>query len=380
MTTKFGTLTAMLLAGALALAPASAASAIDVGETVTFSGNTITWTNGWIDHSLNQSTGNMLFLCATSVADSACEFGQNLVAVTARDGATSFTVCNTFNGALTLGTTYKARIVKYTTVSSWNEVAVGQIVANLPCAGGSSPAPSSNPAAAPEVERFGEPAVGVALQGAVGGLVEGTPVSFTGTSMKTGANYILTVNSDPVILAEGVIAEGGRISGLPRLPALPPGTHTLRLTTTGWDGSTLVISQVFVVGEDGRFTAINDPAGSVNPAEEEERLAYTGVSSNNLPWWALSMLSLGILLVLYSARAQRMASRPELLEALREARDPWEILSRPIRVPGIDYAPSQAVSSDQVPSLGEAMRELDLAFSKMIVDQLAKMGMSAQKA
>jgi hypothetical protein len=30
--------------------------------------------------------------------------------------------------------------------------------------------------------------------------------------------------------------------------------------------------------------------------------------------------------------------------------------------------------------LGEAMRELDLAFSKMIVDQLAKMGMSAKKA
>jgi hypothetical protein len=222
--------------------------------------------------------------------------------------------------------------------------------------------------------------MGVALQGTVGGLVEGTPVSFTGTSMKTGANYILTVNSNPVILAEGVIAEGGRISGLPRLPALPPGTHTLRLTTTGWDGSTLVISQVFVVGEDGRFTAINDPAGSVNPAEEEERLAYTGVSSTSLPWWALSMLSLGILLVLYSARAQQMASRPELLDALRDARDPWEILSTPIRVPGIDYVPSRAVSSDQAPSLGEAMRELDLAFSKMIVDQLAKMGMSAKKA
>jgi hypothetical protein len=378
VTKRFGALVSMLLAGALAFAPASAASAIDVGETVTFSGNTITWTNGWVDHSRDQANGNLLFLCPISVAASACQFGQSLVAVTARDGDTSFTVCRTFNGSIVLGTTYTARIVKYTTVSSFREVASGQVTANEPCSGGSS---SSAPASsAPEVERFGEPAMGVALQGTVGGLVEGTPVSFTGTSMKTGANYILTVNSNPVILAEGVIAEGGRISGLPRLPALPPGTHTLRLTTTGWDGSTLVISQVFVVGEDGRFTAINDPVGSVNPAEEEERLAYTGVSSSNLPWWALSMLSLGILLVLYSARAQQMALRPELLQALRDARDPWEILSTPIRVPGIDYSPSQAVSSDQVPSLGEAMRELDLAFSKMIVDQLAKIGMAAHKA
>jgi hypothetical protein len=367
----------MLLAGALAFAPASAASAIDVGETVTFSGNTITWTNGWVDHSRDQANGNLLFLCPISVAAASCEFGQSLVAVTARDGDTSFTLCRTFNGSIVLGTTYTARIVKYTTVSSFREVASGQVTPNEPCSGGSSSAPASS---APEVDRFGEPAMGLALQGTVGALVEGTPVSFTGTSMKTGANYILTVNSNPVILAEGVIAEGGRISGLPRLPALPPGTHTLRLTTIGWDGSTLVISQVFVVGEDGRFTAIDDPVGSVNPAEEEERLAYTGVSSSNLPWWALSMLSLGILLVLYSARAQQMASRPELLEALRAARDPWEILSTPIRVPGIDYVPSQAVSSDQAPSLGEAMRELDLAFSKMIVDQLAKMGMSAKKA
>jgi len=237
----------------------------------------------------------------------------------------------------------------------------------------SGPAPF-DPATAPP------PAAGLALQASVGSRVENSPVSFTGTTMKSGTTYILTVNSDPIVLDQGVIGADGRINGTPRLPALPPGTHTLRLTTTGWDGSKLTLSQVFVVGADGRFTAINDPVGSVTPAEEEERLAYTGVSSSNLPWWALSMLSLGVLLVLYSARAQQMALRPELLEALRDARDPWEILSTPIRVPGIDYSPSQAVSSDQVPSLGEAMRELDLAFSKMIVDQLAKIGMAAHKA
>jgi len=237
----------------------------------------------------------------------------------------------------------------------------------------SGPAPF-DPATAPP------PAAGLALQASVGSRVENSPVSFTGTTMKSGTTYILTVNSDPIVLDQGVIGADGRINGTPRLPALPPGTHTLRLTTTGWDGSKLTLSQVFVVGADGRFTSINDPVGSVTPAKADERLAYTGVSSSNLPWWALSMLSLGILLVLYSARAQQMALRPEHLQALRDARDPWEILSTPIRVPGIDYSPSQAVSSDQVPSLGEAMRELDLAFSKMIVDQLAKIGMAAQKA
>jgi hypothetical protein len=369
--TRFRALTSIFVAAMLAVAPAGAASAISPGEIVTFSGNVVSWTNGWVDHSRDQVNGNLMFICDDTVLDAACTFGGHRVAWNLRDGDTQATVCSTFDGSLTPGTRYKVRIVKHVS-SVPTEVAVGFITHAACGSGGGSGSSSSGPAAA-VVERFGTPAVGVALQASVGRLVEGTPVSFTANSMKTGSTYVLTVNSNPVILAEGVIADNGRISGLPRLPALPPGTHTLRLTTTGWDGSTAVISQVFVVGEDGRFTEINDPVGSVGaPATEPRTLPSTGVESTVLPWWALVMVSLGALLVLYSVRAQHMARRPEFLEALRNARTPWEVLATPIRVPGIDYSPSAVDSDAQALSLGEALRELDVAFSRIIIQQLAR--------
>lgn len=387
MARRLGALTSIALAATLALAPAGAASAIIPGEVVTFSGNVVSWTNGWVDHSRDQANGNLMFVCAASVAvNEDCTFGSNsLGAITFGDGDTQATVCFTFNGALVPGTVYKVRIVKHVS-SVPTQVAVGFITHAACVSGGGSAPPSAPPSApsepaAPIVERFGTPAVGVALQASVGSAVEGTAVSFTGYSMKTDSTYLLTVNSDPVILAEGVIAENGRITGLPRLPALPPGTHTLRLTTTGWDGSTAVISQVFVVGEDGRFTEINDPVGSVGaPAAKPATLPSTGVESTVLPWWALVMVSLGALLVLYSARAQHMASRPEFREALRNARTPWEVLATPIRVPGISYSPSGVVPEAPALSMSEALRELDVAFSRIIVVQIARVGELSSRA
>jgi hypothetical protein len=216
----------------------------------------------------------------------------------------------------------------------------------------------------------------MALQAAVGSMVEGTPVSFTGVAMKAGSTYVLQVNSEPIILATGTIAEGGRISGLPRLPALPPGTHTLRLTTTGSDGSSLTITQVFVVGEDGRFVSIGDAAGSVSgtPDETRDRLAYTGVQSSALPWWALVFSLMGLVLLAYSVRARRMLASPDFAQALLAARTPWEILATPISVPGVDYVPGSQASSAPIANLGASIRELDLAFSKMIALQIERFG------
>jgi hypothetical protein len=215
----------------------------------------------------------------------------------------------------------------------------------------------------------------MALQASVGSTVEGTQVSFTGVAMKTGSTYVLQVNSEPVILARGTIADGGTISGLPRLPALPPGTHTLRLTTTGSDGSSLTIVQVFVVGEDGRFVSISDPVGSATSARD--RLAYTGIAPSVLPWWALMSLLLGLLLLAYSIRATRMISRPELAQAIRDARTPWEILATPIAVPGIDYAPRADTPANAPVTLGAAIRELDLAISTLIAHHIERFGMPA---
>jgi hypothetical protein len=219
----------------------------------------------------------------------------------------------------------------------------------------------------------------MALQSSVGSMVEGTPVSFTGVAMKAGSTYVLQVNSEPIILATGTIADGGRISGLPRLPALPPGTHTLRLTTTGSDGSRLTIAQVFVVGEDGRFVSISDPAGSVEHATgaSRDRLAYTGVQSSLLPWWALSSMLMGLLLVVYSARARHLVTRPDLAQALGHARTPWEILATPISVPGIDYAPGSPDPTAPAVTLGASIRELDLAVSKLIAQQIERFGFAS---
>jgi hypothetical protein len=51
---------------------------------------------------------------------------------------------------------------------------------------------------------------------------------------------------------------------------------------------------------------------------------------------------------------------------------PGEVLATPIRVPGIDYSPSAVDPDAQAPSLGEALRELDVAFSRIIIQQLAR--------
>jgi hypothetical protein len=75
-----------------------------------------------------------------------------------------------------------------------------------------------------------------------------------------------------------------------------------------------------------------------------------------------------------------MMSSPEFRKVLLDARGPWEILATPIRVPGIDYTPDASASVSSSPSLGEAIRELDLAFSKMIALQLGKVALPASKA
>lgn len=377
-----------ILASAVTFAAISPAWAnAGAGTPVTSSGNTISWVGGAVAYNENFPTlapdGNIVYLCKSPT--NSCIFGgpDYLGEVIPQTGSTSITILSTIRisgGALLGAGTYTAVLMSYTRQSDLTQfqrqavddpmtIVVPEFVA---------PAPSSgSPNVPPAPAGTSEPAVGMALQASVGSTVEGTPVSFTGVAMKAGSTYVLQVNSEPVILATGTIAEGGRISGLPRLPALPPGTHTLRLTTTGSDGSSLTIAQVFVVGGDGRFVSISDPAGSVDHATSatRERLASTGVQSSVLPWWALASLLLGMLLVAYSIRADRMLSRPELAEALWGARTPWEILATPIRVPGIDYAPSTQIAREAPNTLGASIRELDFAISRVIAHQIERVGM-----
>lgn len=366
------------------LSPALATEPSNPISDVVITGNVVSWTGAALHEVVCDPNcaatmpNNVVFLCAPGTPETACTFGPGVQAWGPANGSSSITFSpNSVD--LSGGNVFAVRVV-FQTSSAITTIPGGLVGGALPTitiTETASPVQPGPPAPAAAVSTPSEPAVGMALQAAVGSMVEGTPVSFTGVAMKAGSTYVLQVNSEPVILATGTIAEGGRISGLPRLPALPPGTHTLRLTTTGSDGSSLTIAQVFVVGDDGRFVSISDPAGSVDhvTSATRERLAYTGVQSSVLPWWALTSLLLGLLLVAYSIRAGRMLSRPELAEALRDARTPWEILATPIRVPGIDYTPQASGTSDAPVSLGASIRELDLAISRVIAHQIERFGM-----
>jgi hypothetical protein len=380
------------LMGSISVSPALATEHTGPIKDVVITGNVISWT-GAAQHPIVERNGgrfadppnNIVFLCKPNTAEADCGFGgevpnPNLVlAFGPNDGSSSLTISPNWLD-LSGGNVFSVRVVFVSGIGATPITVPGGLVGNaLPSITitATTPAPqTSSPAAAPVESGAPAPAVGMALQAAVGSTVEGTPVSFTGVAMKAGSTYVLQVNSEPIILATGTIANGGRISGLPRLPALPPGTHTLRLTTTGSDGSSLTIAQVFVVGDDGRFVSISDPAGSVEHATStsRDRLAYTGVQSSWLPWWAMSTLLMGLLLVVYSARARHLVTRPDLTQALGEARTPWEILATPISVPGIDYAPRSSEPGGSAVTLGASIRELDLAVSKLIAQQIERFG------
>lgn len=389
-----GLLVGALLAGVTS--PAIATEPTSPIRDVVITGNVISWT-GAAQHPIVVRNGdrfadppnNIVFLCKPNTAEADCGFGapgtQNpnlILAFGPDDGSSSLTISPNWLD-LSGGNVFSVRVVFVSGIGVPPITVPGGLVGSaLPSITitANTPAPqTSSPAAAPVESGPPAPAVGMALQSAVGSMVEGTPVSFTGVAMKAGSTYVLQVNSEPIILATGTIAEGGRISGLPRLPALPPGTHTLRLTTTGSDGSSLTITQVFVVGEDGRFVSIGDAAGSVSgtPDETRDRLAYTGVQSSALPWWALVFSLMGLVLLAYSVRARRMLASPDFAQALLAARTPWEILATPISVPGVDYVPGSRASSAPIASLGASIRELDLAFSKMIALQIERFGFAS---
>jgi hypothetical protein len=54
-------------------------------------------------------------------------------------------------------------------------------------------------------------------------------------------------------------------------------------------------------------------------------------------------------------------------------RTPWEILSTPIRVPGIDYRPGALDAAGSSQSLGEAVKGLDVALSLILASQIARL-------
>lgn len=182
-----------------------------------------------------------------------------------------------------------------------------------------------------------EPAIGLDLRAVVGGRPDAARIDIIGLHLPVETTYLLTIYSPTRTLISGVVGGNGSFSGLIPVPQ--------------------------DLGE-GTFTSLGQ--SMVGPVVVDPKLAHTGVQASALPLWALTSLFLGLALVLYSVRARRIVELAESTAPETITRTPWEILRTPIRVPGIDYLSGNA-TDEAAASLTEAMKELDLAFSRMIV-------------
>jgi hypothetical protein len=269
--------------------------------------------------------------------------------------------------AITTNNPSLAQVLAYSSCSS-TPLGIGvlrsSIVAN-PAPGGGS---GGETTAESSVAIPQEPAIGLELQALVGGRTDAARLDIIGLHLPEGTNYELSVYRPNRTLASGAVGGNGSFSGLIPIPSdLGEGRHIVLLRATLPSGEVLELHRDFTIGDDGTFTSVGQ--SSVGAVAVDPRLAYTGVQSSSLPLWALVSMSLGLALILYSLRARRVVELAEAIAPEIVARTPWEILSTPIRVPGIDYLPGSSPHPESA-SLAEAMRDLDLAFSRMIVSRM----------
>lgn len=140
---------------------------------------------------------------------------------------------------------------------------------------------TSNPCPAPPGGSSGSgtsaiagPAIHLDLKANIGDQISGRPVEIAGTGLGGGSAYSLVVRSTPNTLDSGSASGLGSFSNTLRMPALPSGDHTLTLTATAPDGSTLSLVQSFTVSATGVVTAVSEPVGTM-----ERKLAATGADS-----------------------------------------------------------------------------------------------------
>jgi len=229
--------------------------------------------------------------------------------------------------------------------------------------------------ASSDVELPAYPRIALDFRGRVGQSSEGAIVGVSGLSVPDGAIATVTLFAPEVKLFEQVLNPRA-FEGSVVLPAgLTPGSYTVVYQVVLPSGEVLALHVVVGIGDGGVITSVSEnvvgsgPAGL--PAAKTE-LSYTGVRSSSLPWWAIITIFGGLFLIVYSRRAVKMAEAFEERLDENSHRTPWEILSTPIRVPGIEYIPGDAdVGYSQ--SLGEAVRGLDVAFSLLIASQIARL-------
>jgi len=229
--------------------------------------------------------------------------------------------------------------------------------------GGASPLPA-------------EPQIALDFRGRAGQPSEGAVVDVSGLSVPAGAVATVSLFAPEVKLFDEV-STGGAFERTVALPAgLAPGSYTVVYQVLLPSGEVLALHVVVEIGDGGVITSVSEdivgagPAGAPGAMTE---LSDTGVRSSSLPWWAIITIFGGLLLIVYSRRAVKMAEAFDARLDENGHRTPWEILSTPIRVPGIDYSPGALDAAGSSQSLGEAVKGLDVAFSLIIASQIARL-------
>lgn len=111
-------------------------------------------------------------------------------------------------------------------------------------------------------------------------IAAGEIFTLTGSGFAPGAEVVVTIESDPVVLGDVVADGAGVISTSVQIPtSLEAGTHTLKATGTAAGGGVLVLAlTVEVAGSDDG--GAGDPDGTVGDVDETaagDELAATGI-------------------------------------------------------------------------------------------------------
>ena len=219
----------------------------------------------------------------------------------------------------------------------------------------------------------GEPRIALDYSGGLGTPAQSARFVLVGFDLPEGSSARLTLYEPELRLWEQPV--GGR--SLNQAVALPSGLgageYTVVYSVDLPGGQVLALHRVIRIDESGSISSIGENFVGLGPASEvvkPSRLAYTGLQSAVLPWWALTALLLGLLLIAYSVRARRIVEEAEARAAAPRIKTPWEVLATPIRVPGIAYHPQPVTQEAKPQSLGQALRDLDLALSKTVVNHL----------
>lgn len=235
---------------------------------------------------------------------------------------------------------------------------------------------SSSGGAAASAELPAEPQIALDFRGRAGQPSEGAVVDVSGLSVPAGSVATVSLFAPEVKLFEEV-STGGAFERAVALPAgLAPGSYTVVYQVLLPSGEVLALNVVVDIGDGGVITSVSENIVGSGPAGvpgAKTELSYTGVRSSSLPWWAIITIFGGLMLIVYSRRAVKMAEAFDARLDENGYRTPWEILSTPIRVPGIDYSPGPLDVAGSSQSLGEAVRGLDVALSLILASQIARL-------